>query len=178
MHYLSDPEVTASSDHRIHRYPAEHLLMCHVRFMMANAIMVHLLSLCMYAVYKSRLLSMPCCSAGADEVAMETCSFSKYAGFMGVRLGWTIVPEALKFADGIPVQQDFNRIMTTTFNGASVTSQAGGLTCMEVRTYAPAHHAPTRLMIRGVKQHHRRMHMSKLAALCLIPPAAWQCRNT
>ena len=73
---------------------------------------------------------------GADEVAMETCSFSKYAGFTGVRLGWTVVPAALKFADGTPVQQDFNRIMTTTFNGASVISQAGGLACMEVPPYA------------------------------------------
>ncbi len=63
---------------------------------------------------------------------METCSFSKYAGFTGVRLGWTVVPEALKFADGTPVQKDFNRIMTTTFNGASVISQAGGMACMEV----------------------------------------------
>ena len=71
-------------------------------------------------------------AAGADEVAMETCSFSKYAGFTGVRLGWTVVPAALKFADGTPVQTDFNRIMTTTFNGASVISQAGGLACMEV----------------------------------------------
>ncbi len=67
---------------------------------------------------------------------METCSFSKYAGFTGVRLGWTVVPAALKFADGTPVQQDFNRIMTTTFNGASVISQAGGLACMEVPPYA------------------------------------------
>lgn len=72
------------------------------------------------------------CSAGADEVAIETCSLSKYAGFTGVRLGWTVVPAALKFADGTPVQQDFNRIMTTTFNGASVISQAGGLACMQV----------------------------------------------
>ena len=70
--------------------------------------------------------------AGAQEVAIETCSFSKYAGFTGVRLGWTVVPEALQFADGTPVQQDFNRIMTTTFNGASVISQAGGLACMQV----------------------------------------------
>lgn len=34
---------------------------------------------------------------------METCSFSKYAGFTGVRLGWTVVPEALKYADGFQV---------------------------------------------------------------------------
>lgn len=65
-------------------------------------------------------------------MAIETCSFSKYAGFTGVRLGWTVVPEALQFADGHQVQKDFNRIMTTTFNGASVISQAGGLACMQV----------------------------------------------
>ena len=53
------------------------------------------------------------------QVAMETCSLSKYAGFTGVRLGWTVVPEALKFADGTPVIQDFNRVMSTCFNGAS-----------------------------------------------------------
>ena len=75
--------------------------------------------------------------AGAHEVAIETCSFSKYAGFTGVRLGWTVVPEALQFADGTPVQKDFNRIMTTTFNGASVISQAGGLACMQVASPAP-----------------------------------------
>lgn len=74
--------------------------------------------------------------AGAEEVAIETCSFSKYAGFTGVRLGWTVVPAALKFADGTPVQQDFNRIMTTTFNGASVISQAGGLASMQVSTHS------------------------------------------
>ena len=40
---------------------------------------------------------------GAREVAIEICSFSKYAGFTGVRLGWTVVPEELRFADGTPV---------------------------------------------------------------------------
>jgi len=34
---------------------------------------------------------------GADEVAIEVNSFSKYAGFTGVRLGWTVVPNKLKF---------------------------------------------------------------------------------
>ena len=63
---------------------------------------------------------------------METCSFSKYAGFTGVRLGWTVVPEQLKFADGSPVINDFNRIMTTIFNGASVIAQAGGLAALQV----------------------------------------------
>ena len=68
---------------------------------------------------------------GASEVAIETCSFSKYAGFTGVRLGWTVVPEALRYADGTPVIGDWNRIMTTCFNGASNVAQAGGLACLQ-----------------------------------------------
>lgn len=67
---------------------------------------------------------------GADECCIETCSFSKYAGFTGVRLGWTVVPNKLKFADGTPVNKDWNRIMTTCFNGASNIVQAGGLACV------------------------------------------------
>lgn len=68
---------------------------------------------------------------GAKEVAIETCSFSKYAGFTGVRLGWTVVPKALKYADGSSVSADWNRVMTTCFNGASNIAQAGGLACLQ-----------------------------------------------
>lgn len=64
---------------------------------------------------------------GAKEVAIETASFSKYAGFTGVRLGWTVVPKELLFSDGFPVAKDFNRIVCTCFNGASNIAQAGGL---------------------------------------------------
>ncbi|CAN6206087.1 unnamed protein product [Urochloa humidicola] len=67
---------------------------------------------------------------GAKEVAIETASFSKYAGFTGVRLGWTVVPKELLFSDGHPVAKDFNRIVCTCFNGASNISQAGGLACL------------------------------------------------
>lgn len=63
---------------------------------------------------------------GAEEVAIEVNSFSKIAGFTGVRLGWTVVPENLKYSDGQPVKPDWNRIMSTIFNGASVISQHGG----------------------------------------------------
>lgn len=56
---------------------------------------------------------------GAKEVAIEVCSFSKPLGYTGVRLGWTIVPKELKFEDGSSVHSDWNRIMTTIFNGAS-----------------------------------------------------------
>jgi LL-diaminopimelate aminotransferase len=68
---------------------------------------------------------------GAREVAIEVNSFSKYAGFTGVRLGWTIVPSTLLFQDGTPVRQDFNRVMTTAFNGASNIVQNGGLACLD-----------------------------------------------
>ncbi|CAI8618029.1 unnamed protein product [Vicia faba] len=67
---------------------------------------------------------------GAKEVAIETSSFSKYAGFTGVRLGWSVVPKELLFSDGFPVAKDFNRIVSTCFNGASNISQAGGLACL------------------------------------------------
>ncbi|XP_057428430.1 aminotransferase ALD1, chloroplastic-like isoform X2 [Lotus japonicus] len=68
--------------------------------------------------------------SGAREVAIEVSSFSKFAGFTGVRLGWTVVPEELSYSNGFPVVHDFNRIMCTCFNGASNIAQAGGLACL------------------------------------------------
>ena len=68
---------------------------------------------------------------GARDVAIEVNSFSKYAGFTGVRLGWTVVPSSLTFSDGTPVRNDFNRVMTTAFNGASNIVQNGGLACLD-----------------------------------------------
>ena len=62
---------------------------------------------------------------GARTCAIEVNSLSKYAGFTGVRLGWTIVPKELTFADGSSVADDFNRIMCTAFNGASRIVQVG-----------------------------------------------------
>lgn len=64
---------------------------------------------------------------GAEEVAIELGSFSKIAGFTGVRLGWTVVPQELSFDDGSPVARDWLRVMTTIFNGASNIAQQGGL---------------------------------------------------
>lgn len=68
---------------------------------------------------------------GARKCAIEVNSFSKLAGFTGVRLGWTVVPADLKFADGSSVKQDWNRVMTTLFNGASNIAQQGGLACLD-----------------------------------------------
>lgn len=63
---------------------------------------------------------------GARKVAIEISSFSKLAGFTGVRLGWTIVPDELKFDDGHSVKSDWNRLFSTVFNGASNIAQLGG----------------------------------------------------
>lgn len=68
---------------------------------------------------------------GARDVAIEVNSFSKYAGFTGVRLGWVVIPKELTFADGSSVRTDFNRVMTTCFNGASNIAQNGGLACLD-----------------------------------------------
>lgn len=68
---------------------------------------------------------------GSRTCAIEINSFSKPAGFTGVRLGWSIVPNELKFADGTSVNRDWNRVMTTLFNGASNVAQTGGLACLE-----------------------------------------------
>ncbi|XP_022763749.1 aminotransferase ALD1, chloroplastic-like isoform X3 [Durio zibethinus] len=76
---------------------------------------------------------------GAKEVAIEISSFSKFAGFTGVRLGWTVVPEELLFSSGFPVINDFNRIVCTCFNGASNIAQAGGLACLSSEGFQAIH---------------------------------------
>ncbi len=68
---------------------------------------------------------------GAKTCAIEVNSFSKPAGFTGVRLGWSVVPTELKFEDGSSVNKDWNRVMTTLFNGASNVAQAGGLAALD-----------------------------------------------
>lgn len=68
---------------------------------------------------------------GARTCAIEINSFSKPIGFTGVRLGWSIVPKELVFADGTPVIQDWTRLMTTLFNGASNIAQRGGLASLD-----------------------------------------------
>jgi LL-diaminopimelate aminotransferase len=67
---------------------------------------------------------------GAKKVAIEVNSFSKPAGFTGIRLGWTVVPSELKYDDGFCVRNDFNRLVATLFNGASNIAQYGGLAAL------------------------------------------------
>lgn len=68
---------------------------------------------------------------GARTCAVEVNSFSKPIGFTGVRLGWTVVPRELSYADGGSVNADWNRICTTVFNGASNVAQYGGLASLD-----------------------------------------------
>jgi LL-diaminopimelate aminotransferase len=68
---------------------------------------------------------------GAKTCAIEINSFSKSAGFTGVRLGWSVVPKELKYAGGESVNADWARIASTGFNGASNIAQAGGLAALD-----------------------------------------------
>lgn len=68
---------------------------------------------------------------GAKKVAIEINSFSKLAGFTGVRLGWTIICEELHYEDGSSIRADWNRLTSTIFNGASNIAQAGGCAVLE-----------------------------------------------
>jgi len=67
----------------------------------------------------------------AQTCAIEVNSFSKTAGFTGVRLGWSVVPKALKYSGGESVNADWSRIAGTIFNGASNIAQAGGLAALD-----------------------------------------------
>ncbi|MDR1444894.1 MAG: LL-diaminopimelate aminotransferase [Treponema sp.] len=68
---------------------------------------------------------------GARECAVEVNSFSKPAGFTGVRLGWTVVPRELRYGGGESVNADWARVTGTIFNGASNIAQAGALAALD-----------------------------------------------
>lgn len=64
---------------------------------------------------------------GAEKVAIEVRSFSKTAGFTGVRCGYTVVPKSLDFtfADGriSNLNKMWNRRQSTKFNGVGYIVQ-------------------------------------------------------
>jgi LL-diaminopimelate aminotransferase len=66
---------------------------------------------------------------GAKDVAIEFRSFSKTAGFTGVRCAFTVVPKSLKafMKDGraVEVNPIWNRRLCTKFNGVSYITQRG-----------------------------------------------------
>lgn len=61
---------------------------------------------------------------GAKKVAVEFKSFSKTAGFTGLRCAYTIIPKCLKI-DGVCLNEMWNRRQCTKFNGVSYVVQRG-----------------------------------------------------
>ena len=62
---------------------------------------------------------------GAQTCAIEIKSFSKNAGFTGVRLGYTVVPKDLK-CNGVSLHDMWARRHGTKFNGAPYIVQRAG----------------------------------------------------
>lgn len=64
---------------------------------------------------------------GAEKVAIEFRSFSKTAGFTGLRCGYTVVPKGVcasgSKGDNIPLNRLWNRRQSTKFNGTSYLIQ-------------------------------------------------------
>ena len=98
---------------------------------------------------------------GAKECAIEINSFSKFAGFTGVRLGWSIVPKALMVEDSEPaeVHRCWLRRQTTFFNGASNIAQRGGLAVLsgeglrECRELIGYYMENARIIGEGLREH-------------------------
>jgi LL-diaminopimelate aminotransferase len=83
---------------------------------------------------------------GAKECAIELRSFSKRAGFTGVRCAFMVVPKAVTGTDPsgarVPLNALWARRHTTKFNGASYVVQRGA-----AAAYSPAGLAQTREQI-------------------------------
>ncbi len=83
---------------------------------------------------------------GAKTCAIEIRSFSKTAGFTGIRCGYTVVPDGLVAytADGkaTPLRPMWTRRQTTKFNGASYVTQRGA-----EAVYSPEGRAETKATI-------------------------------
>ncbi|HAM68847.1 MAG TPA: LL-diaminopimelate aminotransferase [Ruminococcus sp.] len=62
--------------------------------------------------------------AGAETCAIEINSFSKMAGFTGVRCSWVIIPRALN-AEGQSLHRLWMRRQSTKYNGTSYIVQRG-----------------------------------------------------
>jgi LL-diaminopimelate aminotransferase len=84
--------------------------------------------------------------AGARECAIEMRSFSKRAGFTGVRCAFTVIPRELMGVNAagekVSLNAMWSRRHSTKFNGASYVVQRGA-----AAVYAPAGMAQTRAQI-------------------------------
>lgn len=77
---------------------------------------------------------------GAKECAIEICSLSKTAGFTGTRLGYTVVPAALR-REGLSLRDMWAQDRTTRTNGVSYILQRGGAAALSPEGIAQSHQA-------------------------------------
>ena len=99
---------------------------------------------------------------GAKEVAIEFRSFSKTAGFTGVRCAYTVVPKELqgRTSDGqlAPIHPLWNRRHCTKFNGVSYPVQRGAAAVytaagrQQVRTLIDFYLTNARLIREGLQE--------------------------
>jgi len=66
---------------------------------------------------------------GADEVAIEFRSFSKSAGFTGLRCSYLVLPKKLKTEDGFSIHKFYKRHIDTKYGGTSYPIQRGAERC-------------------------------------------------
>jgi LL-diaminopimelate aminotransferase len=59
---------------------------------------------------------------GAEYCAIEICSLSKTAGFSGLRVGYTVVPDKIKI-QGVSISKLWQRLISTRTNGVSYIGQ-------------------------------------------------------
>ncbi len=96
---------------------------------------------------------------GAKRCAIEMNSFSKMAGFTGVRLGWSVVPKELVAEDAPAGKLNamWYRRQSTFFNGPSNVVQAGGAAALtpqgraESRAMVDAYLANARIIKDGLE---------------------------
>ena len=72
---------------------------------------------------------------GAKKCAIEFCSFSKTAGFTGVRCGYTVISNELVF-DGVSLLSLWKRRQSTKFNGVSYVVQRAAAAAFSDEGYA------------------------------------------
>ena len=99
---------------------------------------------------------------GARKCAIEFRSFSKTAGFTGIRCGYTVVPSDVVAYDAagnaVPLKPMWTRRQTTKFNGASYITQRGA-----AAVYTPEGQAQTRATIDFYLENGRLMKEALLA---------------
>jgi LL-diaminopimelate aminotransferase len=71
---------------------------------------------------------------GAISCCIELNSFSKFAGFTGVRLGWSVIPKGLiTETSDLNLNSVWTRRQNTFFNGACNIAQAGGVAALSTQ---------------------------------------------